>query len=413
MVTGLLIACPECGLLQVEQPCWGCASVHCARCGKALEHVVPSGRDRVLAYALAAAVAFVMANAFPIMSLEVQGERTTTTLLGAARTLQHQHMYLLATLVVATTVVAPALEIAVSVYLGLALRSGRRLPGVGGAFRVWRSARPWAMIEVLVVASLVAIVRLAGVVRVEVGLAVGSFGALMVLMAIGAVAFNPHAFWATVDPPAFPGGAPERRGLEGLVPCEACGLLQRLVPTRQPCHCARCGHHVYARKPHSISRTLALLITAYVLYLPANLLPIIETGSLFGAQRDTILSGVVYLWVTGSWALAALVFLASIVVPLAKLLTLTFLAISVLGGARWDPLHRTRLYRAVEGIGRWSMLDIFVTTLLVALVQFRSLAAIRPGPGALAFGGVVVLTIAAARTFDPRLLWDPPRRRAA
>ena len=129
-------------------------------------------------------------------------------------------------------------------------------------------------------------------------------------------------------------------------------------------------------------------------------------SSLLGSQSDTIISGVVYLWTSGSWPLAALVFFASVMVPLLKLLALSLLAVSVQRRSRWRPGERTRLFRMVEFVGRWSMLDIFVVTLLVALVNIQALAVITPGPGALAFGAVVVLTMFAALSFDPRLIWD-------
>jgi paraquat-inducible protein A len=143
-----------------------------------------------------------------------------------------------------------------------------------------------------------------------------------------------------------------------------------------------------------------------MLYIPANVLPVMETNSLFGFEKDTILSGVVYLWTSGSWPLALLVFFASITVPLLKLIALAFLLASVQFRSTWRPDQRARLYRIVEFIGRWSMLDIYAVTILVALVHLRGLATIIAGPGAAAFGAVVVLTMFAAMSFDPRLIWD-------
>ena len=148
-----------------------------------------------------------------------------------------------------------------------------------------------------------------------------------------------------------------------------------------------------------------------MLYFPANLLPIMNTSSLFGAQNDTILSGVIYLWTTGSWATSLVVFIASIAVPVIKLLVLTFLVITVQRKSTWRPQLRARMYAMVSFVGRWSMLDIFVVALLTTVVQLTALASVRPGPGALAFGAVVVLTMAATRAFDPRLLWDPVEKK--
>lgn len=197
--------------------------------------------------------------------------------------------------------------------------------------------------------------------------------------------------------------APATAARWGLATCHGCGLLSR---AGHGARCPRCGSPLHGRKPNSIARTWALVIAAAILYLPANLLPIMETSSLFGAQEDTILSGVVYLWRTGSWHLALVVFIASILVPMAKLFALVILLLSVQLHARWQPVQRTRLYRLVELVGRWSMLDVYVVTLLVALVQLEALATVRPGAGALAFGAVVVLTMFAAMSFDPRLIWD-------
>ena len=195
----------------------------------------------------------------------------------------------------------------------------------------------------------------------------------------------------------------------GLVLCRRCGMLNRCghtVAVGERPGCARCGLAIAARKPASLSRTLALLLAAAVLYAPANLLPMLETSSPFGLQRDTIMSGAVYLWKSGAWPLAVLVLIASILIPLAKLVALGVLLYSVHRRWRGARLQRTRLYRLIEQVGRWSMTDIFVATIVSTLVQLRGLATIRVGPAAPAFGAVVVLTMMATRAFDPRLIWD-------
>jgi paraquat-inducible protein A len=204
----------------------------------------------------------------------------------------------------------------------------------------------------------------------------------------------------------------------GLLNCHACGLLSHsasrsahhnAVATDHDPHCPRCGAVLQARKPASIASTWAYLIAACVLYLPANLLPIMHTSALFENQSDTILSGVVYLWKDGSWALALIVFVASIVIPLAKLIGLGYLLVMVQLRSRRRPRQRTHLFRLIEAVGRWSMLDIYVVALLAALVRLRPLAVIDIGPGAVAFGAVVVLTMLATHAFDPRLIWDVAR----
>jgi paraquat-inducible protein A len=191
----------------------------------------------------------------------------------------------------------------------------------------------------------------------------------------------------------------------GLVSCHTCGLLSRLHGDA-PAHCPRCAARLHARKPDSLSRTWALVLLAYVLYIPANLLPILESRALLTAESNTIISGILLFWESGSWMIATLVFIASVVVPLTKLFALTWLLVSVQMKSRARPYQRTQLYRMVEFIGRWSMLDIYVVALTVTLVQVGTLASIQVGPGALAFGAVVVITMLASHAFDPRLIWD-------
>jgi len=197
----------------------------------------------------------------------------------------------------------------------------------------------------------------------------------------------------------------------GLLNCHVCGQLSKAAYGLHEPHCPRCAAQLHFRKPNSVARCWALLIAAMILYVPANLLPMMKTSSLFGSQSDTIMSGVVYFWTTGSWYLALIIFFASIMVPLLKMIALMVLLVSVQRRSRWQRVQRARLYRLVELVGRWSMLDIYVVAVIVALVQLKALATIQPGPGAIAFGAVVVLTMFAAMAFDPRLIWDTQETR--
>ena len=192
----------------------------------------------------------------------------------------------------------------------------------------------------------------------------------------------------------------------GLISCHSCHLLCQSAKGSAQMRCPRCGDHLHDRKPNSIARTWALVLAAMIFYIPANVLPITIVISLGKAQSDTIMSGVIYFVQTGMWPIALVIFLASVFVPLLKLLILMFLLISVQRKSSWRQQDRTRLYRITEVIGRWSMVDIFVVTILVALVHLGGLATIHAGPGAIFFGAVVVTTIFAAMSFDPRLIWD-------
>jgi paraquat-inducible protein A len=195
---------------------------------------------------------------------------------------------------------------------------------------------------------------------------------------------------------------------KSLISCHSCHLVSKApaVHGRGEIICPRCGSVLHQRKPHSLSRTWALVIAAFIFYIPANVLPITKVTSLGHAQSDTIMSGVIYFLQTGMWPIALVIFTASIFVPLAKLLILSFLLISVDRKWQWRPRDRTRLYRITEAIGRWSMTDVYVVTILVALVRLGALANVDAEPGAIFFAAVVVSTMFAAMSFDPRLIWD-------
>ena len=192
----------------------------------------------------------------------------------------------------------------------------------------------------------------------------------------------------------------------GLLNCEGCGLLSRSVAGVHGARCPRCDARLHFRKPNSIQRTWSLMIAAAICYIPANLLPVMKTVTPFSSSEDTIMEGVVLLWSPTSWPLSVVVFIASITIPLAKLIALCYLLITVQRGSARGSRERTRLYRMVAFIGRWSMLDVFVDTFVVALVQLQPLMSVEPGPGVVFFAAVVVLTMIAAETFDPRLIWD-------
>jgi paraquat-inducible protein A len=193
----------------------------------------------------------------------------------------------------------------------------------------------------------------------------------------------------------------------GLLVCLSCRATVRRVQSVYS-RCPRCHARLHERKPHSLAITTALVIAAAVLYVPANVLPVMSTRTLIDDESDTIMSGVLVLLHSGSWPIAVLVFIASIVVPLLKILALGVLLFSVWRRATRRRLQRSELFRMVEFIGRWSMLDIYAVSLLATLVQIQSFASIIVGWGAWTFGAVVILTLLAARTFDERLLWDTP-----
>ncbi|HAV4460727.1 paraquat-inducible protein A [Acinetobacter baumannii] len=201
-----------------------------------------------------------------------------------------------------------------------------------------------------------------------------------------------------------------------LILCHCCGLLNSSKVNKTDAHknqilrCVRCHSVLHERKPGSLNRTFALVVAATILYIPANVLPMTVTDSLLGRQQDTIMSGVIYFWQSGDYLVSVVIFMASIFIPMLKLLILYFLLLVVYiqSSAAWKfaPEQCIKLYRIVEFVGRWSMIDVFVVALLTALIQIQSLATILAGPGSIAFGAVVVLTMFASLSFDPRIIWD-------
>jgi len=401
-----LCACHECDLLQRKVPLAPGQKACCRRCGALLYHAPEDTLDRTLAFAVAAFILFVAANLFPILGLSIQGKNTETTLLGAILELQRQGMGMVAGLVLFTTVVVPAMELLGLLYVLLPLKLNKKVRGQAAVFRLIQALRPWGMVEVLMLGILVSLVKLAHMANIVPGWSLWLFGVFIFVMAATAASLDSEEIWERLGR-RCPAAAAPRHPRAGYLTCHACGLLSCVSAGQAEPHCLRCGSALHARKPNSVNRCWALLIAALILYIPANVLPVMSTSSIVGAHVDTIMSGVVYLWMSGSWPLALLVFFASVMVPLLKLMALTLLLISVQTRSRWRPLDRTRLYRLTERVGRWSMVDIFVVTMLVALVDVRPLATVEAGPGAVAFGAVVVLTMVAAMSFDPRLIWDP------
>ncbi len=194
---------------------------------------------------------------------------------------------------------------------------------------------------------------------------------------------------------------------QGLQSCEGCGLLSRPAPGENEGRCPRCDEELVFRKPASLQRTLAYLVAAAICYVSANVLPVMTTITATGRESDTILQGVVLLWSPTGWPLSLIVLFASIMIPSAKIAALVYLVITVRRGSVQNNGQRIRLYRIVEIIGRWSMVDVFVDTFTVAMIQLQPLMSVEPGPGLLFFAAVVVLTMLAVESFDPRLIWDP------
>jgi len=255
---------------------------------------------------------------------------------------------------------------------------------------------------------MVAYVKLGDLVTIDVGTGLFALFGLTFIMVWADGALDRSAVWDALDRSTHTDALPPHGTMAAAIGCEVCGLVS--VPKGEHPRCPRCYSPLHPRKPDSIARTWALVLAAAVLYVPANLYPVLTVMQLGAGQPSTILGGVRELISSRMYPLAALVFFASIAVPMLKLVSLSGMLIATqVGNGGWLR-DRTRLYHVVRWVGRWSMIDIFMEALLGALVRFGNVITIEPGIGAIAFCGVVILTMFAAETFDPRLMWDAAAR---
>lgn len=403
--------CPDCGLF-VEIPALPRGAVaRCPRCNALLRRRRTDPHGRALALALTGLLLFAMATQLPFMALELGGRETATTLISGPVQLSDSGLWALGVLVLATTIAAPLAKLALTIYVLLALRLPRPPRHLPMLFRWVERLAPWSMVEVFLLGVFVAYTKLIDLAHVHVGLAVYALGGLMLALAASDAALDDEAVWTALERKGITAAPiPNPRAIPpaSRVACTCCGLVGDLKSPSPLC--PRCGATLLPRRPNSLARSWALLIAAALLYIPANVLPVMTVISFGHGAPDTILSGVESLAAAGMWPLAALVFFASITVPVLKLIGMTVLLVSTARGSRTGLRERTRLYRIVDSIGRWSMIDVFMVSILTALVRLGAIASVHPGPGAMAFGAVVILTMLGAESFDPRLMWDAGTR---
>ncbi len=398
-----ITACHECDQLHRVLPIAAGSTARCTRCGADLYRRVARSIDRSLALYLAALMLFILANSAPFLSMKVGGIVQESRLVSAGWALYQLGMPELGAVVFLTSVLIPLLVIFGMVWMLAFAHWGIRPPKVGFVYRWVHRLTPWSLIGVFMLGTLISVVKLRGLAAVIPGVSLFAFVALLVVYSAARSQFEPSALWRLsrhrqpTEKDLLPG--------EQMVSCHTCQLL-RPRSTHEHGKCPRCGSAMHWRKENSLTRTWALLASAIVMLLPANYYPVMTVVQLGKGQPDTILSGVMRLIEAGLWGLALIVFFASIVVPVMKLIALVVLLVSVRRRSGWRPRDRTFLYRVTEWVGAWSMVDVFLVGLLSALVSLSLLAEITPGIGATFFGAVVVLTMLAAHSFDPRLIWD-------
>ena len=398
--------CPGCGWFQIVPRMEAGMTAQCERCPTVLRRANAHTREWSIALHLAAIALLAILCLTTLMTVQTAGIVLSAGLFAGPVELVRRGLALVAVVVVFTTVLAPFGKLLGTLYV--LTRAGEAPPPahLRRVFAITEWLRPWSMIEVFVFGVFVAYVKLSDLVQLRLEAGVYALLALTLVMVWADGALDRVALWSRLGGPPEP-EAP--RTMAGAVGCETCTMVN--FPNGGHARCLRCDSALHARKPNSVARTWALLIAAAVLYIPANYYPVLTVVQLGAGSPSTILGGVEELISSGMYPLAALVFLASIAVPMLKLVGLVLMLVATQTGRVTRLRDRTRLYYLVCWIGRWSMIDIFMESLLGALVRFGTLVTIEPGIGALAFCGVVILTMLAAESFDPRLMWDAAEQR--
>ena len=399
------IVCDECDWVNLVPPLVKGERLKCERCSHVLLSLHQHVNGRILGFSFSALLMLALSFVFPFLSFSSKGAQHTMDLFDTIRILLGQNYLLLGSLVCLILIVLPVLYLVSIFHLSWSLKWRRRVPYVQRYLARWFIViEPWLMADVFLVGILVALVKMSSLADIELGLSFWAFCAYVVLMVKTVSLVDKRWYWLQVAGPAkeVPSIQAMPAQQQGLIGCHFCGATL----LKDAKHCDRCRHSVHSRRPGSLKKTLSYLIAAMVMYIPANVFPIMETTFLGATESSTIMGGVLLLWSIGSYPVAMIIFFASVVIPLAKILSLSWLTWQCYFPTERATMQKMKLYRLTELVGRWSMIDIFVVAILTSLVQLGNLISILPGPAAISFASVVLLTMLAAMVFDPRLLWD-------
>lgn len=403
-----LIACHECDFLHSIQPAPPGGKANCTRCGAFLYQNIPNSIEKALAFNLTALMLFIMANIFPFISLKVSGRIEENVFISGALALSRLGMGELGILVFLTSFLFPFLTITGMLYILLPLKYGHRPWKTALVYRMVKALTPWSLLGVFMLGVLVSIVKLLDMATVIPGVALYSFAALLLASTAANANLDTSIIWPHTRFEPEVKGSGTTAAERNLIGCHTCLMIVHRTNIDEHGHwnCPRCESPLHSRKANSLTRTWALVASACLLLIPANVYPVMTVIRFGHGDPNTILSGVTHLIESGMWPLAMIIFFASIVVPILKLTVLTFLMLTIRKKSSWRKRDRTILFRVTEVVGAWSMVDIYLLAILVALVKFGFMTTILPGIGATFFAGVVIITMFAAHTFDPRLIWD-------
>ncbi|KJE35412.1 paraquat-inducible protein A [Thalassospira sp. HJ] len=405
-----LIACEHCDYLHVEEDIPAGSVAYCVRCGSPLYSAAQARFDKPLALAITAFLLFLIANSYPVLTFAMEGRVESNTLGSGVVTFWREGFPFLAIMVAVTSMLAPLGLILAHIYVLAPITLNKQVPGMQQVWRILAMIRPWSMLDVFLIGLLVALTKLTDFAEVIAGPAFFAICCLIPTVLLMNVTLDSRYVWRRLAPgtlryPTSDDIADADHQKEPLLTCHTCAMVV-LGNGRQDVRCPRCGDLVHLRKPRSLSRAWALLLAAVILYVPANVFPIMTVTYLGRGEADTILSGVSALINAGEWPIAIVVFAASILVPIVKIVLLGWVYLATALGLSGPLRERTLIYRVTELVGRWSMVDVFMVSILAALVKLGDIATVQPGFGAVAFCGVVILTMLSAMAFDPRLIWD-------
>jgi paraquat-inducible protein A len=399
-----LIGCADCGLVQMLPPVPANAIAECVRCHRPFAPPARGSIDSALALTVAALLLLIPAASLPLMRVTSFGVPRRNWLPTGVEALWNYGFASLSIVVFIFSIAIPFIYLGLMVWVLGGIRLGPTA-SLGKLFRWTAALRPWVMLEVYLVGCCVAYTRLEAIGSVGVGVGGWCLMAATTAAVLATLKLDEQSVWD-----ALPPHGAQRIGKQAIS-CETCELMIDARNEQRPC--PRCGATLHRRKPDSIQRTFALVITGYLLYVPANLIPVLSVEHFGHPDPSTIVGGVHELITNGLWPLAIIVFTASVLVPLVKLFGLTLMLVMTRLRSRRALVFRTRLFRFIDRIGRWSNIDLFMISILVALVQFGVLTSVRPEPGSIAFAAVVIITMMASRNFDARVMWDAASEPAA
>ncbi len=403
-----LRVCHECDLLLALPPLKTGEKADCPRCHHTLVRRQAGAAERSLALAIATLILLGLSLSFPFLGFSLQGLGNGIALTETVSSLVVFEQPLVALIIMLTVLVLPLLYLCALCWLCVGIIRGQPLAQSPLIARTLNHVTPWMMADVFVIGTLVSMIKIIGMAEVELGLSFWTLCGYALLLLFTSQSVDRDWLWQALDSKSMaPAGGQlgQAAAAQGLTGCNTCGLVN---PITSGGRCERCDEPLHPYKGVNTQTTLALLGAAMLMFLPANLYPIMITTSLGSTEPATILQGVLMFFQHGDWPIALVILTASIFVPAGKMLALLWLCF-VVQRQQQQPmgrLTRIRLYRITEFIGRWSMVDVFVVAIMVALIHSGDLISIAPGPAALAFTSVVILTMLAAMMFDPRSIWQ-------